>query len=152
MFRAISRPWRIAAAPLIPPALAACLLTACFSGGGDGGGDEGLGNNLPFVPKDCREAGAVGSATLSWEAVTLADDGATPLADLAGYKLYLGRAEYGLAHFIRLPADVTGYRIDGLRVGDCLFAVTAYDSAGDESAFSESWLLTVPEPELAEDE
>lgn len=71
---------------------------------------------------------------LSWEAPTTNEDG-TPLTDLAGYRVYYGlvpgnystNIDVGnvLAKVVVLPFDTLYY-----------FAVTAYDTGGNESAFS----------------
>jgi len=74
-------------------------------------------------------------AQLSWSAPTTNADG-TPLKDLAGYKVYYGLASrsYGT------PIDVgntTTYTITGLTGGvRYYFAVKAYDTSRNESAFS----------------
>ena len=72
--------------------------------------------------------------TLSWTAPTTNEDG-TPLTDLGGYRLYYGIAPgiYSVTldvgnvttSIVELPPDVRYY-----------FAVTAYDTGGNESAFS----------------
>jgi len=71
---------------------------------------------------------------ICWEAPT-AEDG-TPLTDLAGFKVYWGTAsrvypnvvDVGMAleYLVELPYGFTYY-----------FAVTAYSTSGDESAYSE---------------
>jgi PKD repeat protein len=72
---------------------------------------------------------------LSWSAPTTNADG-TPLRDLAGYKVYFGLASrtYGT------PIDVgnkTTYTLSGLTGGlRYYFAVKAYDTSGNNSAFS----------------
>lgn len=72
--------------------------------------------------------------TLSWQAPTTNEDG-TPLIDLAGYRVYYGptpgnystSVDVGnvLTKNIDLPPDILYY-----------FAVTAYDTGGNESTFS----------------
>ncbi len=75
-----------------------------------------------------------GDATLSWDAPTTNADG-TPLTDLAGYNVYYGTASgvYGT------PIDVHNvltYKVTGLSEGLKYFAVTAYDTGGNESCYS----------------
>lgn len=77
-------------------------------------------------------------AVLAWQVPTTEADGITPLSDLAGYLLYfrLDGLPYGP------PTDVgiiPSYTLDmsNLPKGKYLFSVTAYDSQGNESAFSE---------------
>ena len=71
--------------------------------------------------------GFAGEATLSW------DQNTEP--DLAGYKIYFGTSSgvYGT------PIDAgvqTTYTVTGLAISPYYFAVTAYNTAGNESAFS----------------
>ncbi len=68
-----------------------------------------------------------GDAVLSWDANTE--------ADLAGYKVYHGTAsgDYGI------PIDIgnqTTYTVSGLDLGEHYFAVSAYDTSGNESGVS----------------
>jgi fibronectin type 3 domain-containing protein len=59
-------------------------------------------------------------------------------SDLAGYKVYRATAPgaYG-APIATLQGNVTGYVATGLQVGTTYyFVVTAYDNAGNESAYS----------------
>ncbi|HZD51985.1 MAG TPA: hypothetical protein VE175_02970, partial [Woeseiaceae bacterium] len=83
-----------------------------------------------------RESGEPGSATLSWEAPTERTDGAA-LTDLAGYRIHYGRMSrvYDYQIDIDTPGILT-YVVDNLAPGKWFFAVTAYDSAGGESDFS----------------
>jgi hypothetical protein len=73
---------------------------------------------------------ATSSATLTWNANTE--------SDLAGYKVYRATAPgaYG-APIATLQGNVTNYVATGLQVGTTYyFVVTAYDTAGNESAYS----------------
>lgn len=75
------------------------------------------------------------SATLSWDAPTTNVDG-TPV-DLQGYRIYYRPANGGYA----VPVDVgnvTQYvvNVSGVPSGTYYFAVTAYDSQGNESDYS----------------
>jgi hypothetical protein len=71
--------------------------------------------------------GFAGEATLSWDPNTE--------SDLAGYMIYFGASSgvYGT------PIDAgtqTTYTVTGLAIGPYYFAVTAYNTAGTESTFS----------------
>ena len=73
---------------------------------------------------------------LTWTAPATNVDG-TPLTDLAGYLVYYGQTSGNLT----LKADVgnqTTYLLSGL-VGCqiCYYAVTAYDTSGNESELSD---------------
>lgn len=83
-----------------------------------------------------RESDGTGSATLSWEAPTERTDG-TALTDLAGYRIHYGRMTgvYDYQIDINTPGIAT-YVVENLVPGDWFFAVTAYDTSGLESDFS----------------
>jgi fibronectin type 3 domain-containing protein len=71
------------------------------------------------------------SATLTWNANTE--------SDLAGYKVYrraTSTGSYG-APIATIPAGTVSYQATGLAAGTTYyFVVTAYDSTGNESPFS----------------
>jgi len=70
------------------------------------------------------------TAALSWDA--------NSEPDLQGYKLYLATISGGYgAPIATLPMDVTSYTVTGLEPGSTyFFVVTAYNSDGVESSFS----------------
>ena len=72
---------------------------------------------------------------LAWDAPTTnADD--TPLTDLAGYRLYYGEASGAYTQEIDV-GDFTTYVVSGLSDGQLhYFVVTAYDTSGHRSIFS----------------
>lgn len=73
--------------------------------------------------------------TLAWDAPTTNADG-TPLTDLAGYKIYYGTSLHTYSTAIDV-GNVTEHIISNLENGvECYFAVTAYDTSGNESNFS----------------
>jgi len=75
-------------------------------------------------------ATTAGTATLAWNAGID--------SDLAGYKVYRGTASgtYG-APLTTLPKATTNYTATGLQNGTTyFFVITAYDSAGNESTYS----------------
>jgi hypothetical protein len=75
-----------------------------------------------------------GEAILSWTAPTTNADG-TPLTDLGGYKAYWGTASRNYQNN-KDVGNVTTYKITGLGEGKWFFAVTAYDTSNNESAYS----------------
>ncbi len=82
-----------------------------------------------------------GNVTLAWDAVTTNIDG-TPCTDLGGYKIYYGTAPQTYTHVIDV-GNVTQYTIT-LSQGTYYFAVTAYNTAGAESEFSNEISTVVP--------
>ena len=79
---------------------------------------------------------ATGSVTLSWLPPTTNSDN-TPLADLAGYKVYYGMSagSYTNSKTIYNPG-ITSYVVGNLVAANWYFAVTAFDSSGNESGYS----------------
>ena len=77
-----------------------------------------------------RESGQTGSTALSWTVPTSRTDG-SPLANLAGYKIYYGRMSgiYDYKIDINNPGILT-YVVENLVSGDWYFALVAYDSEG----------------------
>ncbi len=74
--------------------------------------------------------------SLSWIAPTTNEDG-TPLTDLAGYEVYYGFASrsYDVTIDVGLTTSAV---LSGLQDGRAYyFAVTAYDTSGNQSVFAE---------------
>jgi len=69
-----------------------------------------------------------GNASLSWAP--------NPEADLAGYKLYYGTRSGAYGTPIILGRQ-TSYTLEGLSEATYYFALTAYDTSGNESRYSE---------------
>lgn len=86
-------------------------------------------------------APTTGSVTLFWDAPTTNADG-TPCTDLAGYKLYYGSGSRQYSMVLDL-GNVTTHALDGLASGTYYFAVSAYDSAGNESELSTEAFTTL---------
>jgi len=99
--------------------------------------DAGQTVSLPAFTITVAEAGSSSSTvTLSWQAPTENADG-TQLVDLKGYKVHYGSASKSYSEVIQVPnAGLTTYVVDNLAKGTYYFAVTAYNSAGGESALS----------------
>ena len=95
------------------------LSLAAFSG--CGGGVSGSINPV-----------GTGSVTLSWQAPTTNADGST-LTDLAGYRVYYGETPGNYTDVVTV-GNYTSASIGSLPVGKTLyFAVTAFDTSGNES-------------------
>lgn len=85
-----------------------------------------------------------GSTTLSWTAPTENDDN-SPLTDLTGYIIhYWDQAgQYSNTIYVGDP-ETTSYEVENLMPGTYYFAVTAINSDGGESAFSNMLEKTIP--------
>lgn len=103
------------------------VMTACGGGGGDSTSDS----------RD-NVTSTADQLLLSWVAPTTRADG-TPLtlSDLEGYRIYYGTSASDLDMLVDLNDNsITDYTITGLPSGSYYFSVTAYDSSGAESGFS----------------
>jgi hypothetical protein len=78
--------------------------------------------------------GATGSAALTWDAPTTNVDG-TPITALAGYKIYYG-TKSGVYTGVIDAGSSTSFAFNNLAPGTYYFVVTAYDSLGTESDYS----------------
>ncbi|NOY39852.1 MAG: hypothetical protein GXO95_06445 [Nitrospirae bacterium] len=115
----------------------AASLTLMFVLSGCGAGDGSLG-----YTGDGTTANALTSAKLEWDAPSTNEDG-TPLTDLAGYKLYYGPSSGNYTGSIDVE-DTTSVEIatiiDSIDIpptsDTVCFAVTAYDTLGNESDYS----------------
>ncbi len=76
-----------------------------------------------------------GDATLSWDAPTTNTDG-SPLTDLSGFNVYYGTSSGSYSQSTDV-GNVTTYQVTNLTGGlTYYFAVTAYDTSGNESGYS----------------
>ncbi|MEW6417445.1 MAG: DNRLRE domain-containing protein [Nitrospirota bacterium] len=82
-----------------------------------------------------------GQATLSWDPPTTNADG-TPLLDLAGYNVYYGNTSSNYSQIIDV-GNITTYTVASLNDGTYYFAVTAYDTSGNESEYSNEVSKTI---------
>lgn len=100
--------------------------------------DGKLSTALPAfsITVTAAPAPATGTATLSWAAPSQNTDGSA-LTDLAGYWVFHGVSASDLSEKIRVSgASTTTYSFTQLAAGAHYFAVSAYNSAGEESAMS----------------
>ena len=82
------------------------------------------------------------SITLSWETPISRTDG-KPLPDLAGYNVYYGKAPQSYSQTFD-AGNVKTYTIQNLPGGTYYVAITAYDSVGNETEYSDEVKKTVP--------
>ena len=105
------------------------MLAAC-GGGGDGGTNST--NASPSAPSTNQPTSQpASSVTLDWNPNTE--------PDLAGYKIYVATSSgaYGAA-IATEPATATSHVVTGLQPGvTYFFVITAFDTAGNESARSD---------------
>ena len=79
-------------------------------------------------PTSTSTSGSVGTATLTWQPSTS--------TDLSGYKVYMGTAS-GVYNSPVTVGNVTSHTVSSLGIGSTYyFAVTGYDTNGNESGFS----------------
>ncbi len=118
-----------------------CIIILAFYSCGQGGNSSNI------------TGGATGtnSAILNWDPPATNVDG-TPLTDLAGYKIYYGTTSCNVTsscsydHVITIDdPTVTSYEVTDLQPGTTYyFAVTAFDTAGNESDYSNEVSKTIP--------
>ncbi len=97
----------------------------------NGGGTGGTGGTGATGGTGGTNAG---TATLLWVAPTTNTDGSP--ATVTGYRVYYGTASGTYTNKIDAGTTTT-YTVTNLSPGTYYFAVTAYDSSGNESAFSD---------------
>jgi hypothetical protein len=91
---------------------------------------------LPAFSIVVAEANSESAVTLSWQAPTENADG-TALVDLKGYKVHYGAISKTYSDTIQVAnPGLTTYVVQNLAAGKYYFAVTAYNSAGQESSLS----------------
>ncbi len=116
------------------------LLLSCGSGGGGSGSNDltfssPSGDSNSFDnPANNNTSIQTQDVTLSWDAPTTNADG-TPLTDLAGYRVYFGQGS-GKYRYKNDVGNVRVCTIGGLTSGTWCFVVTAYDTSGNESDYS----------------
>jgi hypothetical protein len=78
---------------------------------------------------------ATGTATLSWTPPTQNTDGSA-LTNLNGYKVYWGTSQGNYANSASVGMGIANYVVEQLTPGTWYFTVTAINSQGVESAYS----------------
>ncbi|MDJ0757860.1 MAG: putative Ig domain-containing protein [Woeseiaceae bacterium] len=107
--------------------------------------DGSLSATLPsFSIEVIAQGAATGSATLTWVAPTVNEDGSA-LTDLAGFRVYYGRRPGGFTNSVTLDdPGATTVVISDLPSGEYEFVATAFNEAGIESAFSSPATKIIP--------
>ena len=108
------------------------LLNGCADvGTGGSDSDSGSSSGATVLPK------GDGTALVTWTAPAQNTDN-SPLTDLAGFKVYYGifPGEYGTPEIINNPG-ASSFLVENLGVADWFFTVTAFNSMGIESSYSQ---------------
>ena len=81
---------------------------------------------------------------MTWQPPALNSDG-SPLTDLAAFKVYWGTTPGTYSKSTKISsAAARTYTVGGLTKGTWYFVVTALNSKGVESPYSNVWSKTVP--------
>lgn len=90
-------------------------------------------------------SGLTFSSGMSWSQAgsVFASWNANQEVDLSGYRVYSGRASRVYQQFLSVSKKQNSAKLVGLSSGLWFFVVTALDTAGNESGFSEETSLTV---------
>jgi hypothetical protein len=92
-----------------------------------------------------EDAPIQGSTTLKWTPPSTRTDN-TPLAlsEIDGYRIYMGESETSLVPVMDInDYSVTEYTLTDITVGSYYYSVTAYDTEGNESSFSNIIMKTI---------
>ena len=105
------------------------LLSGCGSSGGGGSSSSGKGP---------------GNALVSWMPPTENTDGSDLGADLAGYRIYYGTSSGDYSNTLEIAnPGLTSFVVEGLDEATWCFVMTAVNTIGIESSFSEEACLNV---------
>ena len=130
----------VASAPA-PSSGGTSTVTSTSTGASTGSTTSGAGGSPPPPPPPPPPP--TQSVTLSWSAPTLNTNG-TILNDLAGYYINYGTSATALSQTVTVTgATSTTYTVANLVPGTYYFSVTAYSSAGTESAPSPTVSKTI---------
>jgi hypothetical protein len=89
-------------------------------------------------------SGALGAASLSWQAPSENTDGSA-LTDLAGFRVVYGTSSGALSQTVQVAnPGASSYVVDQLASGTWYFAVKAYSASGAESSQSNVVSKTIP--------
>ena len=86
---------------------------------------------------------ALGEVSLNWRAPSENVDG-SPLEDLFGYRIYYGSESRSYSEMIEVPDPLGTSHVFVVPSGDYYVTMTALDIDGNESAYANEILRTVP--------
>ena len=107
------------------------------------------GNNNPASSSSAAATqlpqGPAANINLSWSPpVTRTDGSYLPVGDLAGFRVYMGTSSGNLTPYIDLDSgDINEFTIKNLSSGSYYFAISAFDTDGQESGLSQVILKQV---------
>ena len=111
------------------------LLSGC--GGGGGGSDAGVSDGV-------SSGKGPGSALVSWMPPTQNTDGSDLGADLAGYRIYYGTSSSDYSNSLEIDnPGLSSFVVEGLDEAVWCFVMTAVNTSGIESSYSEEACLSV---------
>jgi len=111
------------------------LIGAALAGCGGGGASSSADSSASLANPNGGQ-GASQAVTLSWDAPTENSDG-TPLTNLQGYKVHYGAQPGAYSDTIEVAnPGLTMYVVQNLAAGTYYFAISSYNSSGEESALS----------------
>lgn len=124
---------------LLAAACIAAVLSIGCGGGGGGGGGDGVADGGDVISDKPWPVGN-GEIALSWVPPTERENGAAlPLSELRGYRIHWGPTNNPTEYSVTINDPyATSYTLGGVAPGTYQLAVTAIDSDGLESAFSNS--------------
>ena len=90
------------------------------------------------------QAAPNGAATLTWQPPTLNTDGST-LTDLSAFKVYWSTTQgtYSATQSTQISSAIRSHTVSGLARGTWYFVVTALNTQGLESPYSNAWTKTI---------
>lgn len=101
--------------------------------------------NSEDTSSNANENKKLSDITLSWSAPSAREDNQPiSLSEIAGYKLYYGNEHRKYLKKINIKdGSSNGYTVRNLQSGTYYFALTTYDTAGRESAYSAEIIIVV---------
>jgi hypothetical protein len=118
------------------------LMLSVAGCGSGSGGSAGAGSSSASGEGSGTTPGSTstGVARLAWDAPR--SSGGTPVSNIAGYNVHYGTSSGYYDKKVN-NGMLTTCSISGLAPGTYYFSVTSYDSAGNESAFSNEVSKTI---------
>ncbi len=117
-------------------------LQGCGSGSETASADNQLLTSTTNAPPVI--SGVLGAATLDWMPPTTNMDG-SPLADLAGYRIYWGTTPGSYPNSVTVNnPGLASYMVENLVPSTYYFVTTAFNTSGIESEFSNIAQKTIP--------